>query len=236
MKEGFSLPFKPLIPANSEATALLLRPLTSNTIPSLNAPEEHPSAHKLLLIVRKLTLTKEQTIVRYTSDLDLRGFAPQLCKLADMADKLLGVHSCEPVDKHWAEHFLMRSAELKLAFNRAKDRQRILQEDPEVIGMWSKLVDKTKAKYGIHNHDMLNFDKTGFQMGIIGTMNVVTDSERHTQPELIQPGDCKWVTAIRSVCTAGSCTPTFHYLQKTHPHLCLVQGGRYTAQLGALSL
>jgi hypothetical protein len=49
---------------------------------------------------RKLTLTKEQTIVQYILDLDSRGFAPRLCEVADMADKLLGVRGGEPVSKH----------------------------------------------------------------------------------------------------------------------------------------
>jgi hypothetical protein len=49
-----------------------------------------------------------------------------------------------------------------------------------VIGAWFKLVEKIKAKYGVHNNDMHNFDKTGFQMGIIGSMKVVTGSERRT--------------------------------------------------------
>jgi len=35
---------------------------------------------------RKLTLTEEQTIIRYILDLDSRGFAPRLCEVADMAD------------------------------------------------------------------------------------------------------------------------------------------------------
>jgi hypothetical protein len=45
----------------------------------------------------------------------------------DMADKLLGVRGGEPVGKHWAERFVMRSDKLDMAFSRAKDRQRILQ-------------------------------------------------------------------------------------------------------------
>jgi hypothetical protein len=89
---------------------------------------------------RKLKLTEEQTIVQYILDLDLRGFAPRLCEVADMADKLLGVRGGEPVGKNWAERFVTRSDALKTAFNQAKDRQRILQEDPEVIGAWFKLV------------------------------------------------------------------------------------------------
>jgi hypothetical protein len=39
-----------------------------------------------------------------------------------MANKLLGVHGGEPIEKYWAEHFIMRSDVLKIAFNQAKDR------------------------------------------------------------------------------------------------------------------
>jgi hypothetical protein len=40
---------------------------------------------------------------------------------------------------------------LKTAFDRAKDYRRILQDDPEIIGVWFKLVEDTKAKYGIYD-------------------------------------------------------------------------------------
>ena len=39
-----------------------------------------------------------------------------------MVDKLLGIHGGEPVRKIWAERFITRSDELKMAFNRAKER------------------------------------------------------------------------------------------------------------------
>jgi hypothetical protein len=96
-----------------------------------------------------------------------------------------------------------------MAFNRAKDRQRILQEDPEVISAWFKLVRETKAKYGVLDDDIHNFDETGFQMGVIGSMKVVTGSERRTRPNLIQPGNREWVTNIQSICAAGYATPPF---------------------------
>jgi hypothetical protein len=79
-----------------------------------------------------------------------------------MADKVMGVRNGKPVSKHWAERFVTLSTELKMAFNQAKDRQRILQEDPTVISAWFKLVEETKAKYGVHDNDVHNFDKTGF--------------------------------------------------------------------------
>jgi hypothetical protein len=55
-----------------------------------------------------------------------------------------------------------RLDELKIAFNQAKDCQRILQEDLETIGAWFKLVEDTKAKYSVHNNNVHNFNETGF--------------------------------------------------------------------------
>jgi hypothetical protein len=49
---------------------------------------------------QKLSATEEQTIVRYILDLDSRGFAPRLCEVADMADKLLAARGGKPVGKN----------------------------------------------------------------------------------------------------------------------------------------
>jgi hypothetical protein len=44
------------------------------------------------------------------------------------------------------------------------------------------------AKYRILDKDIYNFDKTGFQMGVISTAKVVTSAERdHTVS--LQPGN-----------------------------------------------
>src|SRR6266700_5740369 len=96
-----------------------------------------------------------------------------------------------------------------MAFNQVKDRQRILQEDLEVINAWFKLVWDTKTKYGVYNNNIHNFNKTGFQMGIIGSMKVVTGSERYMRPNLVQLGDREWVIVIQSICAAGYMTPPF---------------------------
>jgi hypothetical protein len=46
-------------------------------------------------------------------------------------------------------------------------------------------------------------------MGIIGSMKVVTGAERHARPELVQPGDRKWVIVIQSICAGGYAIPPF---------------------------
>lgn len=148
---------------------------------------------------QKLTPTEETTIVRYILDLDARGFSPRICEVEDMANKLLEVRGQGKVGKCWASRFIKRSDELKMSFNRAKDRQRAKQEDPVVISDWFQRVANTKAKYGIPEEDTYNFDETGFQMGVIGSMKVVTGSERRSRPDLVQPGDREWVTVIQGI-------------------------------------
>ena len=39
-----------------------------------------------------------------------------------MADKLLGAYSRKPISKKWAKRFVTRLDELKMVFNRLKDR------------------------------------------------------------------------------------------------------------------
>src|SRR5690348_16990948 len=110
-------------------------------------PESRPKS-------QKLTIIEEETIVRYILDLDARGFAPRLCEVEDIANKILGVRTEIRVGKNWAHRFVSRTDKLKIAFNRAKDHQRILQEDPEVINKWFDLVRETIDKYGIQNEDI----------------------------------------------------------------------------------
>ena len=75
--------------------------------------------------------------------------------------------------------------------------------------VWFELIRGTIEKYGVQAEDIHNFDETGFQMGVIGSMKDVTGSERRTRPNLIQPGDGEWVTVIQSICAAGNATPPF---------------------------
>jgi hypothetical protein len=46
-------------------------------------------------------------------------------------------------------------------------------------------VEETKAKYDVYDDDVHNFDESGFQMGMIGTMKVVIGLERRARPDLI---------------------------------------------------
>ncbi|KAJ8110064.1 hypothetical protein OPT61_g6991 [Boeremia exigua] len=127
---------------------------------------------------KKLTTVEEEVIVSYIIELDLRGFAPTYAA----------------VGVHWPRNFVKRTDSLTTRFNRAYDRQRALCEDLVLIRGWFELVEQTKAKYGICDEDVYNFDKAGFIIGKITTQLVVTGSERRGRPKTIQPGDREWAT------------------------------------------
>jgi hypothetical protein len=92
---------------------------------------------------------------------------------------------------------------LKTRFNRPYNYQRALCEDPEVIGNWFRLLRNIMAKYGITDNNLYNFNKTGFIMGVITALMVVTRSNRHRKAKSIQPGNREWATAIKCINAKG---------------------------------
>ena len=106
-----------------------------------------------------------------------------------MANQLLRVQDAPPVGKLWAHNFVKRQPELDIRWTRRYDYQRAKCEDPKVIGEWFTLVQNVKAKYGIVEDDIYNFDKTGFMMGIIFAGIVVTTSDSRGKAKLAQPGN-----------------------------------------------
>ena len=102
-----------------------------------------------------------------------------------MANKLLAARGAGRVGVHWPRNFVKRTDSLMTRFNRSYDRQRALCEDPVLISRWFKLVQETKAKYGICDEDVYNFDEAGFMMGKIQTQLVITGLERRGRPKTI---------------------------------------------------
>jgi hypothetical protein len=65
-----------------------------------------------------------------------------------------------------------------MKYMRKYNYQCALCEDYLIIRAWFDLVWNTVAKYGILEEDIYNFDKMGFQMGVIATAKVVSGRER----------------------------------------------------------
>ena len=108
---------------------------------------------------------------------------------------------------NWVNKFVRRHDTLKTRFSRKYDYQRALCEDPKKIQEWFKLVRETIQEWGIVDEDIYNFDETGFAMGTIATAKVITQAERSSRPNLIQPGNREWVTAIETISASGWVLP-----------------------------
>jgi hypothetical protein len=158
---------------------------------------------------RKFTELEEKALLEHILDLDSRGLSPRLADVEDVANLLLAERAGGKVGKLWARNFVKRQPELKMHFNRAYDYQRALCEDPEKIRAWFDLVRNMRAKYGIDDADLYNFDETGFMMGVITPSMVVTRAERSGRPKTIQPGNREWATVIQGINAEGWCIPPF---------------------------
>lgn len=169
-------------------------------------PEKRNARHNL-------TSSEEETIIRYVLDLDSRGFPPRIASVEDMANLLLATRDAGPVGKQWTYRFVRRRPELKTRFSRAYDFQRALCEDPDAINAWFRRVANMRAKYGILECDLYNFDETGFMMGIICGNMVVTRADRRGRGKQLQPGNREWATAIECVSSDGYVLPPFLIVQ-----------------------
>jgi hypothetical protein len=158
---------------------------------------------------KNLTHSEEEVIVQYIIELDARSFPPRLCGVEDMANHLLRERDAPPVGKLWAHRFVKRQPQLRTRYTHRYDYQRAKCEDPKVIGVWFVLVWNVRAKYGILDDDVYNFDETGFMMGIIFAGMVVTTSDGRGKAKLAQPGNREWATVIQGVNALGWAIPPF---------------------------
>ncbi|KAJ6261370.1 hypothetical protein Dda_4040 [Drechslerella dactyloides] len=119
-----------------------------------------------------------------------------------MANQLLSTRvgdSTRRVGKNWAANFVKRCPELQTRLSRKYDYQRAKCEDPDLIQKWFQLLQAIKAKYGITDSNIYNFDEIGFVMGMISTTTVVTGAEIRDKAKLAQPGNREWATVIQGI-------------------------------------
>ena len=158
---------------------------------------------------RKLTDSEEKAVLELVLDMDSKGFPPRPTMVREMADHLRRVREASPVGDNWTTNFIRRRSELKSSFTRKYDYTRALCEDPKIIQDWFDLVANFKAKHGIQEEDVYNFDEAGFMIGQIDANMVVTGSNRRGKPKAVQPGNRDWVSLILGVNSQGWSLPPY---------------------------
>lgn len=123
---------------------------------------------------RSLTDLEEYVILQRILDLYTRGFQPRQSYIREMADSLRMNRDASRVGPRWAENFVKRHPELRMAFRRRIDYQRAKCEDPNIVRGWVKLVGNVVTKYGIRDEDIYNFDEGPLILGLQRHLRLLT--------------------------------------------------------------
>ena len=159
--------------------------------------------------LKRLTKLEEEAITQRVIVEAERGLPCGRDDVRDMANRLLRERAGEEVGKNWVDRFIQRNPELRTRRSRPYDRLQAACEDSALIQGWFELVQNTKAKYGIVDEDMYNFDETGFIIGKILSQSVITGSDKPGTSKRIQPGNREWVTLVQAVRATGKRIPAF---------------------------
>ena len=137
--------------------------------------------------------------------MDQRGLPLQAPHIQQMAQILLNEHvnpafsTVQPIGECWVHNFINHHDELESKYHHKYDYQQAQYEDSEIIQNWFYLIQNTIAKYEIIYENIYNFDETGFQIEVIRTAKVITESERVDHSVMTQSGNWEWVTAIEAI-------------------------------------
>jgi transposase-like protein len=154
----------------------------------------------------KLTEIEEESLQKWILSMDSRGSAPRPSMVREMANLLLEKRGTTPVlsvGEKWVYNFVKRRPLLSSRFSKRYNYERAKCEDPKIIGEWFNLVEKTILQFGIDPDDVYNFDETGFAMGLIATIRVISRSEYYGRRALLQPRNREWVTVIECTNATG---------------------------------
>lgn len=122
----------------------------------------------------------EERLKKWIISLDERGGAPRHPQVREMANILLcdrGVTPPTTVGDKWVYNFIKRHPELCTPRSRRYNYQRAANENPVIIRSWFEQVQNTILEFGVDNHDIYNFDETGFAMGLAAIAVVVTRAD-----------------------------------------------------------
>jgi AraC-like DNA-binding protein len=137
---------------------------------------------------QKLTDIEEDSLQKWILSMDSRGSAPRPSTVREMANLLLEKRGTTPVlsvGEKWVYNFVKRRPLLSSRFSKRYNYERAKCEDPKIIGEWFNLIKETILQFRIDPDDVYNFDKTGFAIGLIATIRVISRSEYYSRRALL---------------------------------------------------
>jgi len=117
---------------------------------------------------------------------------PRIAAVQEMTCLLVVQHEQSTiVGQLWIHNFIKCHDTLKLKYNHKYDYQRAKCKDSKFIQVWFQHIQATIAEYSIHKDDIYNFDETGFQMSVISTAKMITESNQADRSRTTQLDNCE---------------------------------------------
>jgi hypothetical protein len=163
-----------------------------------------------------MTFTQQQTelLVVHVLELHERGFPPWAAGIEDLANTFRAEKRRDPVGPCWAKDFVKRRPELPVKFSARYNHDS--RNEVETISRWFTIVENTKKKYKIQDHDMYSFDECLCDMGPPFRGAFSTGSEQRRHPNM-RRGNRKWVTVLHALNADGWTIPPFLVSARAHP-------------------
>ena len=171
-----------------------------------------------------MTETEEFTLLQWIFSMNKCGVLLRPTTVQDIVNILL--INCDMlkffsiVGINWVNKFVQQHNILKTWFLWKYDYKRALYENSRVIQEWFKLIQWTIEEQRIAQENIYNFDEINFNMSMIVTAKVITQTDKHSCSSLVQSGNWKWVIVIKIINAAGWILPSMIiFASKTH---CIV--------------
>jgi len=101
----------------------------------------------------------------------------RIAAVQEMTHLLVAQHEqSTTVDQLWVCNFIKHHDMLKSKYNCKYNYQQAKCEDLKLIQAWFQHIQATIVKFSIHKDNIYNFDETDFQMSIISTVKMITES------------------------------------------------------------
>lgn len=161
----------------------------------------------------KLTLRQEQTVIQDVFDLDRRGYALHIADVEFIATSVRIAAYLEKADelpsrslevgKKWAQDFVDRTPELRVCLERNTAYHQDTARGLELASRWFKLLQETKAQYGISDSNTIALGETRFLIDPLSIAVATTVTQHQHRPNTRGQEHHRWATVFQAISASG---------------------------------
>jgi hypothetical protein len=166
---------------------------------------------------QRLTRNQKSALCSWIKELAANGYPPRHTQVYQMAEEIRRHDIANLIDEEdimrinvfalgrdWVrKRFLPRHPNLASVTSSAIDSNRVKDTTVESLQAWFDAFQKVVKKYGIEDENIYNMDESGFSIGTIEAIRVITSAADRRKWQA-QPGRQEWVSVVECIGADGS--------------------------------